>query len=48
MISIENIDNYKVAQIFEIYNFCFGRFSIRGRLKKMNFKFEKSNIIFVG
>jgi hypothetical protein len=47
MISIEKVSNCKVVQHFEIYNFCFGCFSIRGRLKISNFKFEKSNVIFV-
>jgi hypothetical protein len=33
--------DYKVAQLFKIYIFCLGRFSIRGHLKNSNFKFEK-------
>ena len=37
----EKVVNYKVAWIFEFYNFRFDCFSIRGRLKNSNFKFEK-------
>ena len=47
MISYEKVVNYKGAQLFKIYNFCFGIFSIRGHLKSSNFEFEKLNIIFV-
>jgi hypothetical protein len=45
MISNENVINYKVTQLFEIYNFCFGHFSVQGRLTYLNFKFEKQNIM---
>jgi hypothetical protein len=31
---------YKVLKLFEIYNFGFGRFSIRGRLKNSNFTMQ--------
>jgi len=47
MISNKKVVNYKGAQLFKIYNFCFGLFSIRGHLKSLNFEFEKLNIIFV-
>jgi len=35
MISNEKL-NYKVVVLVEIYNFGFGRISIRGRLKNLN------------
>ena len=41
MVSNKKVVNFKVASLFEIYNFCFGRFSIRGHLKNLNFKCEK-------
>jgi len=47
MISNEKVVDYKGAQLFKIYNFCFGIFSIWGHLKSSNFEFEKLNIIFV-
>lgn len=34
IISIEKVINYKVVSLFELCNFAFVRFSIRGRLKK--------------
>jgi hypothetical protein len=37
MISNKNIVNYKVVILIEIYNFGFGRFSIRSRLKILIF-----------
>jgi hypothetical protein len=30
-----------------MYNFCFGRFSILGRLINLNFECETSDLIFV-
>jgi hypothetical protein len=38
MISNEKVINYKVVILIEIYNFSFGRISIRGHLKKLNFQ----------
>jgi hypothetical protein len=38
MISNENVVNYKVIALTMIYNFGFGRFSIRSHLKKLFFK----------
>jgi hypothetical protein len=37
MISNEKVVNCKVIVLVEIYNFGFGRFSIRGRLKILVF-----------
>jgi len=40
MILNEKVVNYKVADLFESYNFCWDHFSIQGHLKnsKINFK----------
>jgi hypothetical protein len=38
MISNEKVINYKVVQLFEIYNFGFGHFSIQDCLKKIKFQ----------
>ena len=37
----EKVFNCKVVDITEIYNFGYDRFSIRGRLKILNFECEK-------
>jgi hypothetical protein len=39
MISNENVVNYKVIVLIKIYNFGFGRFSIRSRWKFYFLKF---------
>jgi hypothetical protein len=49
MNSNEKVDNIKVVEIIEIYNFYFGHFSARFFLDNSNFEFQNmttSNIIF--
>jgi hypothetical protein len=47
MNSNEILVNYKVAYVFEIYNFHFGSFIIQGRLQNLIFKFENFKHIFL-
>ena len=47
MISNEMLINYKVVALIDIYNFGFGRFSIRGCLKILvflNFNTSDTNL----
>jgi hypothetical protein len=46
MSSFENVTNYKVAYLFEIYKFYFNNFCIRDRLQNLNFKFENFTRFF--
>ena len=51
MISNEKIINYKVSQLFEIYNFHFSSFFKRGHLKCSKIQFQSistGNMIFSG
>jgi hypothetical protein len=40
----KKVINYKVIVLNEIHNFGFGRFSIQGRLKILNFKILELHI----
>jgi hypothetical protein len=46
MNSFENVTNYKVVSLFEIYKFYFDSFYIWSRLQNLNFKFENFTLIF--
>jgi len=46
MVSNEKVINNKVVVLIEIYNFGFGQFYIRGRLKIVNFKILELHIQF--
>jgi hypothetical protein len=49
MNSNEQVLNWKVVDIIEIYNFDFGCFTIRGSLKILKFENVRNpNIIFIG